>query len=265
MPLTLDEILERTQWDFFWIPEDVTIVDRPELAYLCCARRMTYLNQVTRLRAAPSGVGALVEEVVCAHREVGSRWLVPSTIDRVPLEKELERAGYSPAQEHHACAIAVEEYRPRPAPGIVVRPVDSMARLRDCHDVATRAFPMKLTFRDEDRAQQLAAVTRADARVHRFVAYDEETGAPLSSGGVNVYPALGFGFLWAGGTVPEGRGRGAYSAVLAARIRRARELGLSHVGLYAVTDTSAPIVLNQGFARYGPMTYWDLPMAETAG
>jgi hypothetical protein len=47
--------------------------------------------------------------------------------------------------------------------------------------------------------------------------------------------------------------------VLEARVRKARELGLSHVGLYAVTDTSAPIVLRQGFRRYGAMTYWERP------
>jgi len=34
-------------------------------------------------------------------------------------------------------------------------------------------------------------------------------------------------------------------------------LGFAYVGLYAVTDTSAPIVLRQGFKRYGAMTYWE--------
>jgi GNAT superfamily N-acetyltransferase len=261
MPLSLDETLERTQWDFFWVPEDVTVVDRPEIAYVKCARRVVILNQVTRTRAAPSDLGALVREVVDAHRDVGSRWLVPAHIDRAPLERALERGGYSPAVEHHACAIAVEAYRPRPSPGIVVHPVDSVARLRDCHEVSDRAFGPGLHFTDADREQQLEACTRADTRVHRFVAYDEATGEPLSSGGVTLFPALRFGFLWAGGTVPEARGRGAYSAVLEARIRRARERGIAHVGLYAVVDTSAPIVLNQGFERHGRMTYWDLPAA----
>ena len=52
MPLSLNEVLERTQWDFFWVPSDVTIVDRPEIAYIHCARRVVYLNQVTRTRCA---------------------------------------------------------------------------------------------------------------------------------------------------------------------------------------------------------------------
>ena len=31
--MNVDETIERTQWDFFWVPDDVEIVDRPELLY----------------------------------------------------------------------------------------------------------------------------------------------------------------------------------------------------------------------------------------
>jgi hypothetical protein len=62
--------------------------------------------------------------------------------------------------------------------------------------------------------------------------------------------------------VPEARGRGAYSAVLAARAKRAAQLGLRYIGLYAIGDTSAPIVARQGFARHGAMTYWQREPTE---
>ena len=61
---------------------------------------------------------------------------------------------------------------------------------------------------------------------------------PVSGGGLNLYPDLGFGFLWAGGTVPDGRGRGAYRALLGARVQAARDAGLRAVGLYARVNTS---------------------------
>jgi hypothetical protein len=92
--------------------------------------------------------------------------------------------------------------------------------------------------------------------VQRFVAYDETSGEPIASAGLTTYPDLEFGFLWAGATVPHARGRGAYSALVAARVQRAGELGLKSAGLYAKLDTSAPIVSKQGFARYGRMIYW---------
>jgi N-acetylglutamate synthase-like GNAT family acetyltransferase len=84
---------------------------------------------------------------------------------------------------------------------------------------------------------------------------------PVATGGMTVFGDLGFGYLWSGCTLLQTRGRGAYSAVLAARIERARELGLCHVGLYAITDTSAPIVARQGFKRVGTMTYWERPVS----
>ncbi len=68
---------------------------------------------------------------------------------------------------------------------------------------------------------------------------------------------LGLGFLWAGCTIPEARGHGFYSAVLAERVAWARARRLQWVGLYAVTTTSSPIVARRGFGRFGAMTYWE--------
>ncbi|MEW6074125.1 MAG: GNAT family N-acetyltransferase [Planctomycetota bacterium] len=257
--MTIDDLLERTQWDFFWVPADVAIVDRAEILYVTSPRDHFLFNQVTRTRAAAARIPALVEEVAAVHAGRRSRWLVRESIERGPLEAELARAGYAAKQECFACALAVADHRPRPAPGITVLPVDSRARLLDCIAVANRAFAEPRPVEEEDLRRQLAECASPGARVHRFVAYDEATGAAIASGGLTLFPALRFGFLWAGATVPEARGRGAYSAVLAARVRRAAERGIDRVGLYAIPATSAPVVLRQGFSRHGTMTYWDRP------
>ena len=57
---------------------------------------------------------------------------------------------------------------------------------------------------------------------HWFAAYDGE--APVACGA--LYVDDGAGWLGVGGTLPEHRGKGAQSAILAARIARARELGV---------------------------------------
>jgi hypothetical protein len=49
--LTPDELLEQSQWDFFWAPPDATVVDRDELLCFHCLRDVPYLNTVARLRA----------------------------------------------------------------------------------------------------------------------------------------------------------------------------------------------------------------------
>ncbi len=254
-----DDILERTQWDYFWVPGDVHVTDRPELLFYSCPRDVPMLNTVTRTRAEPGRLPGLIQEVSRAHRSVRSRWLVRELPASAPLERALAAAGYAPSVRTFATAVGVEEYVPRATRAVTVHRVADMATLRDCVSVIVKAFPDRLTFTEEELELDLEQCAGADSRVARYVAYDSGTGEPLSSGGLTLFPPLAFGLLWAGGTIPEARGRGAYSAVLAARITRARERGCRYAGLYAVTDTSAPIVLRQGFKKYGAMTYWERP------
>jgi hypothetical protein len=254
-------VLERSQWDLFWAPPDAVVVDRPELLYISSPRDVPYLNMVARVRAGPDRLPALVAEVVQAHAGRRSRWPVLHSRDCGSLEAELGRAGYAPGQEHHVYALPPESYRRRPAAGIVVERIGSIERLRDSHLVRRAAFGEHESPEEDESelARELESCSGPGARVIRFVAYDQGSGRPLSSGGINILPALGFGFLWGGGTIPDARGRGAYSAVLAARIDHARQAGLSLVGLFARVDTSAPIVAGQGFRRHARMVYWDRP------
>ena len=60
---------------------------------------------------------------------------------------------------------------------------------------------------------------------HCFVAYDGDEAA----GAAALFAQGGVGWLGAAGTREEHRGKGAQTALLAARIRRAHELGLDAV------------------------------------
>jgi hypothetical protein len=258
-----DDILEMTQWDCFWVPDDVTVVDRPELLFYSCERDVPVLNTVTRTRAEPARLPALVDEVSRAHCKVRSRWLVRGIPGSAPLERALAAARYAPRVQTVAAATGVTEYSRRIADGIAVRRVLDMPSLRDCVAIADQAFPGTRVFMEEELERDLAKCAGAESRVQRFVAYDSRSNKPLSSGGLTMFPDLSFGLLWGGGTIPEARGRGAYTGVLRARIDAAREHGLTRVGLYAVTTTSAPIVLRQGFRTYGAMAYWErLPLLD---
>ena len=257
--LDLDDILEMTQWDYFWVPADVTVTDRPELLFFSCPRDVPMLNTVTRTRGESSALPDLIDEVSRAHHDVRSRWLVRDLAGSASLKEALGRGRYAPTVQTFASAINVREYAPRKVEGIVVRQVLDMPDLRDCVAVIDQAFPGTRASTSEELERDLRACAAASSRVQRFVAYDSRSNRPVSSGGLTAFPALGFGLLWAGGTIPDARGRGAYSAVLTARVNKARDLGLDYVGLYAVADTSAPIVLRRGFKRYGSMTYWERP------
>lgn len=249
--------IERTQWDLFWIPPDVTRVDRPELLFVSCARPSPYLNTVLRTRVSVADVPRVIAEVEAAMAGRRARWLVPDTIDRAPLLRELRARGWAAADRHEVRALQVSAWE-RSAP-VDVRAVDTMARMRDLCTVTDAAFGRAGARSEEELALDLRACTEG-TRVHRFVAYDR--GVPVAAGGLTAFPDLGFGLLWAGGVVPGARGRGAYTAVLGARIARARALGLREVGLYARAETSAPIVARLGFGSFGEMEYWERSIPE---
>ncbi len=254
---TPDDLLEQSQWDTFWIPADVVVVDRPELCYLRCDRDIPMLNTVTRTRCEPTALPRLVQEVTAAHQGVRSRWLVRDMPLRPALEQALGAAGYGPDFPTRGYTVAVDGYQAPAQANWVVRRVASQGELEDSIRVVEQAFESPAHSTTEERRGYLAECRHADGRVHRFVAYDPQSGAPLSTGGMTHYPALRFCLLWAGSTIVGARGRGCYGAVLAARIAKAQALGAVRVGLYAHVETSAPIVHRLGFEPHGLMTFWD--------
>ncbi|MBK6846163.1 MAG: hypothetical protein IPG96_00980 [Proteobacteria bacterium] len=267
MTLTPDEMLEQSQWDFFWAPSDAVVVDRPEVLYVHCPRDVPHLNTVTRVHCTSERFPALLDEVMQAHRGRRSRWPVLSGREKLRRELHLARAGYEPGHEHYVYAVGPAHYRARPpAAGITVERVDTIQRLRDCEGVRREAFG------EHDAPEEPEAALERDleicvgpaARVARFVAYDAASSEPVSSGCVTIYSALRFGLFWAGCTVPAARGRGAYSAIVASRVEFARRAGVRLVGLYARVDTSAQIVARQGFEPHGGMVHWNRPTGTEA-
>ncbi len=250
---SFDEILERTQWDFFWVPEDRTIVDRPELAYLSCPRDLSSANLVLRTREHDD-YGPAIDEVRAAHAGRTSRWFVMPTWDSAGLVEALACGGYELSVEHDAAVVSTGlEVR---GGDFEVRPVTTWEEFLDWAGVADRSFPAAGERTPESqRRHGFSLCTGPNARVARYVAYDG--GEPIAAGGLSIYDDMSFGLLWAGATVPEARGRGAYRSILAARIAHARARGLGHVGLYAKSDTSSPVVVKAGFTLYGKMNVWE--------
>lgn len=254
MTIGPNERLERSQWDFFWVPEDVDVLDRPEVAAVRSEHPNPHLNMVTRTRMESPRLGALVREMGAWFGRREARWLVPDTVDRRPLEAALSADGWAPAGRYEARAIRPEGYVKAPPRDVEVRRVESAEVLRDCVAVTGAAFGRDMTLGPRLEVSELAQCQSPAGRVHRYVVYRD--GRPICSGGFNWYPDLRFAFLWAGGTAADARGGGAYTALVHARVQAAAALGAEWVGLYAKDDTSAPIVARQGFEPFGEMTYW---------
>ena len=200
--LTPDYIIERSFGDYFWVPEDVTVVDRPEIIYYSCPCDVGYLNMVTRIRAEEDQAAGLIEEVMAAHRGRRSTWVVPSREGNRAIEQKLLDASYS-LHEYRVSTAPVDKYScTRENPETVARAVDTMERLRDAAWVGARAFGEEVDMSDAQYENDLRLCTGADPRVYRFVAYETETQQPISTGSMTLFRDEGFAFLWGGGGGP---------------------------------------------------------------
>lgn len=74
-------------------------------------------------------------------------------------------------------------------------------------------------------------------------------GEAVSTGGCTIVD--GFTRLWGAATLASARGRGAYRAVLAERLRGSAELGARTALVKGRISTSAPILARAGFRHYG--------------
>ena len=78
-------------------------------------------------------------------------------------------------------------------------------------------------------------------------------GEPVSSSRAQFFPGTEFAGLWGGGTLPQWRGRGLYSAMVAYRARVAVERGYPY--LYVVASSqSRPILEHLSFESFGSVS-----------
>jgi GNAT superfamily N-acetyltransferase len=77
-----------------------------------------------------------------------------------------------------------------------------------------------------------------------YIAYAE--GIPVSAAWISFHDHSQFAGLWGGSTVAEYRGRGFYTALLAARLQEARQRGVRFLTIDA-SPMSQPIVEKHGF------------------
>ncbi|MDO9457986.1 GNAT family N-acetyltransferase [Nocardioides sp.] len=118
----------------------------------------------------------------------------------------------------------------------------------------------------DDRVRELAAEARADFDARRTAgALVYLDGRPVAAGGLTM--AGDVARLWGGGVVPDARGRGAYRAILAARLDHAVSLGATTALVKGRVETSGPVLRRAGFAVFGQERSYVVPVAPlvTAG
>ena len=113
-------------------------------------------------------------------------------------------------------------------------------------------------------AREYAKVIRDLATWSRFRVVAMIANEPASSGGCTLYGEAAQNMvaqLWGAVTLREYRRRGSYRAVLAERLRLAREHGATLALVKGRAQTSGPILLQAGFADYGEERCYWLPLS----
>lgn len=123
--------------------------------------------------------------------------------------------------------------------------------------VAAEAFgdPLRPVTDDDVTGQRATVESGAGTS---YLAYVD--GRPAATGGLTYVADGRVAKLWGGATVPWARRRGAYRAVLAARLRAAVDHGCEAAVVGGRVSTSAPILRRAGFRSYGEEVMLRVPV-----
>lgn len=255
---TIDEIL-RASAAWVWFPRD-SEHERDDLLLVRDPERFGGGVRGSQVDSSldPAGV---VDRALERTRAWGAPrftfWTSPA--DRPDLEDELRRRG-----AEHIDTVAVFA---RPLDGAAVEvpadvTVEVVRTLDQVRDVDTVNVPVwqQQPLDAEGLQAEFAEVAAALNAREGFRVLARIGDRAVSTGGCTIDD--GFVRLWGASTLVEDRGRGAYRAVLAERLRLSAAWGAKTALVKGRISTSAPILRRAGFHHYGDERVYRLTLAE---
>ncbi len=188
-----------------------------------------------------------IDEVLAFFAARGRRfiWSIGPSSRPASLAERLERGGFTLEADTLWLAARL------PVPGLRADPTLRIEPVRD-EAIARAATAIEfehLSEADRERiASDLLARVRADD-IRAVVAY--RAGTVVATARWRLHPERRAVHLAGSFTLPEHRGRGAYSALVAYRTEDARRAGCEYATITADVATSAPILLKRGFVALG--------------
>ena len=206
-----------------------------------------HASQVRSTRDAGEVLDSVIERTRAWGETQLTYWANPS--DDPELEVELQRRGAT-----HFDTVAVLA---RPVDGapidvpddVAVETVRTLEHIRALDAINVAVWEHQNPLSEEGLHDEFDenAASLASGEGGRALAYVD--GRAVSTGGCTV--SDGFVRLWGAATLPDSRGRGAYRAVLAERLRIGASMGAKTALVKGRITTSAPILARAGFTHYG--------------
>lgn len=197
-----------------------------------------------------SDAGVVLDRAIDRTKRWGESQLTvwTSAADRPDLESELRLRGAEHIDTVAVFAAPLEAVRievPADATAEVVRTREQVREVDSVNVPVWGQSPLD----EEGISAELAEISAALASGEGACVLGRLDGEAVSTGGCTIID--GFVRLWGAATIETARGRGAYRAVLAERLRVGSELGARTALVKGRVSTSAPILTRVGFEHYG--------------
>lgn len=248
---------EANAW--LWYPPEAEVVDIDDFLLV---RWPTYFTEPPGLlRFTPS---AAIEPAFSAALAQVATWGFDSVIAWVKLNapagfEDLLRPRGELDETLDVFALDLRDGVPAlDAPDFTLRWRDDLSTSRDFIAVGLAAFEDG-ELPDDGTLLREAVEAEADRRAGRglhVLVYDGDRAigaAGLTMAGTTAR-------LWGGGVLPDSRGRGAYRALLAARLAYAVEHGATMALVKGRVESSGPILRRNGFLVYGQERSYRVPV-----
>ena len=245
--MTTPERVVAAAADWLYLPDDAPSHVTDEFAVVAYPESWELPTWVARIRSerAPADLVAAVDAVAAGWKRPDLAWWIDEGTTPRDLEQHLLAEGAELAET--VTVLALDLTRPLPdfglPPGIRADLATDLDGLRDFARANAAGWGSPVPGDDElDRwmketasGQGLRVVARTD-------------GVPFATGGMTLVGDVAR--LWAGVTLPAFRRRGGYRAVLAERLRVARDRGATMALVKGRVTTSAPILRRLGFEAF---------------
>jgi GNAT superfamily N-acetyltransferase len=196
-------------------------------------------------RLTDTNVDRVIAEQIACFDQLGQdfEWKTYDHDTPVDLKDRLRAHGLEAEEPEALLVLDIEA-----APAILLQPVMLDVRQITDPDRLEEYRQVQEKVWDEQVDWQIAAL-RDDLindpdHVSVYIAY--AAGVPVSAARIDFHDDNPFAGLWGGSTLAEYRGRGYYTALLAARLQEARRRGVRFLAIDA-SPMSRPIVEKNGF------------------
>lgn len=244
---SLDDIL-RASAAWVWFPRDGD-QEKSELQLVRYPARFGGGVKASQVESRMDAAGVL-DHAVERTRAWGETKLTfwTNASDSPDLEEELLRRGSEHIDTVAVFARPIDGTPIEVPDGVTAEVVRTLDQVREVDTINVPVWEQEPLDHDGLRAE-LAEVTDGLESGEGARMLARVDGVAVSTGGCTIVD--GFVRLWGAATLAESRGRGAYRAVLAERLRYGAELGATTALVKGRISTSAPILARAGFTHYG--------------